>query len=422
MAINRNASVAIILEKRFPHKDGTFPVKLRVTHNRKQKYYSIGTSLSEEDYQKLFTEKPRKPIRELRDKILGEEKKALSIIEKLPDFDFQKFEKQILILKDDTNNIFHYYTEYIKLLTRDGRAGNSSSYECSQNSLKAFIKKDKFPFNEVTVDFLKSYEKWMLKESISPTGELLKGKSLTTVGIYLRSLRTLYNLAVRDGIVKAEFYPFGKGKYQIPAGRNVKKALTLSDIEKIFNYPTIPGTGEARAKDLWIMSYLCNGINIKDIARLKYKNIDGETIVFNRAKTEFTSRKNPKSIVAILTPIVGRIIDTWGTKSNDPDDYVFSILEKSITPKQELARIKQATKTINKYVKRVAKAAGIEKNVTTYTARHSYATVLKRAGVSTEFISESLGHSDLKTTESYLASFEDSVKKQHAAALTDFPK
>jgi site-specific recombinase XerD len=84
------------------------------------------------------------------------------------------------------------------------------------------------------------------------------------------------------------------------------------------------------------------------------------------------------------------------------------------------ATIDQTTKNINKYIRRVAKEAGVIKDVTTYTARHSFATVLKRAGVSTEFISESIGHSDLRTTENYLDSFEDDSKIENAKKLLAF--
>lgn len=423
MAINRTTTTAIVLETRFPRKDGTFPVKLRVTHNRKQKYYGLGISLSEEDYKKVFGDNPKGPHKTIRKNLLNEEERAINIIEKMEAFDFKKFENLILMKSDDTFDIFTYYNRYIKSLSADGRAGTSSSYVCSRNSLKEFIGKDKFHFNDVTVEFLKNYEKWMLKERILEVDgkeKIIKAKTLTSVGIYLRCLRNLFNMAIRDGHIKMEAYPFGKGRYQIPAGRNIKKALILSDIEKLYNYPAIPGTGEAKAKDLWVFSYLCNGANIKDIARLKYKNIDGETITFIRAKTEYTSRKNQKPIVAILTSEAGRILDAWGTKSKDPDDYVFPILTKDVTPEQELAKVRQATKTINKYIKRIAKSLKIEKNVTTYTARHSFSTVLKRSGAPIEFISESLGHSDLKTTENYLDSFEDSVKKQYASALTNF--
>ena len=86
------------------------------------------------------------------------------------------------------------------------------------------------------------------------------------------------------------------------------------------------------------------------------------------------------------------------------------------------AVIRQTTKNINKHIDDIAKALKITKRVTTYTARHSFATVLKRSGVSTEFISESIGHADLRTTENYLDSFEDDAKVENAKKLLDFGK
>jgi site-specific recombinase XerD len=109
-----------------------------------------------------------------------------------------------------------------------------------------------------------------------------------------------------------------------------------------------------------------------------------------------------------------------GKKPVHPDGYIFDILPGNITPERELALVRQAIKTINKYIDRTAREAGITQPVTTYTARHSFATVLKRSGAPVEFISESLGHSDLKTTENYLAAFEGSVKKEYAVKLTAF--
>jgi site-specific recombinase XerD len=120
------------------------------------------------------------------------------------------------------------------------------------------------------------------------------------------------------------------------------------------------------------------------------------------------------------TPEIDEIINRWGNKPAYSDAYVFPLLEPALTAEKERAKIQHATKTINKYIKRVAAAVGIEKNVSTYTARHSFSTVLKRAGAPIELISESLGHSNLKTTESYLDSFEDTIKQQYAARLTAF--
>ena len=246
-----------------------------------------------------------------------------------------------------------------------------------------------------------------------------EGNSLTTVGIYLRSLRALCNLAIEEGVLTQQDYPFGKRKYQVPGGQNVKKALPLEAIQKIFDYQPQTET-EAKNRDLWLFSYLCNGINVKDIARLKFRNIKDGKVTFIRAKTERTSKKNLKPIVAILTPEAKEIIKRWGNSPLSQEEYVFDILTYGVTPEREKALVQQATKNINKYIRKVASAVGIEKDITTYTARHSFSTILKRSGAPIEFISESLGHHDLKTTESYLDSFEDDVKKQYAGFLTNF--
>jgi len=133
-------------------------------------------------------------------------------------------------------------------------------------------------------DWLEKYQKAMELES----------KSLTTIGIYTRSLRTIFNIAIDEGI---ENYPFGKRKYQIPAPQNTKKALNKLELKLIFEYKPKARSWEELAHDIWMFSYLCNGANIKDICRLKNKNLNEKTITFVRAKTERTTIKNQKNIV-----------------------------------------------------------------------------------------------------------------------------
>ncbi|WP_319589260.1 site-specific integrase, partial [uncultured Draconibacterium sp.] len=267
----------------------------------------------------------------------------------------------------------------------------------------------KLNFWDVTPDWLKEYEKWMLDE----------GKSRTTVGIYLRSLRTILNNAIHDGNLDRESYPFGKRKYQIPAGNNKKKAFVISDIQKIVEY-TPANTFEEKARDMWLFSYLCNGVNVKDIARLKYKNISDNKIHFYRAKTERATRKDLSEITVVLLPEISAIIDKWGTKPIEPGNYIFGILDENDTPEQELFKVKSATKSINKFMKRIGENIGLPYKPTTYYARHSFATVLKRSGAPTEFIKESLGHKDMKTTENYLDSFEDEIKESFQKKLLNF--
>ncbi|MFD3000116.1 tyrosine-type recombinase/integrase [Pontibacter toksunensis] len=407
-------STSIILDTRRVLKDGKYPVKLRLTFQRKQKYYQAINdrgepyTYTESEFTKVRDSKSRGNHKDDNLSLIAIESRALSVIEKLPVFSFETFENKFLS-SNSKDDVFAAFRQQINQLSKEGRAGTASSYDCAYRSLLDFTDRKTLLFSSVTVDYLKSYEKWMIGV----------GKSITTVGIYLRALRAVYNDAIISGEANSELYPFGKRKYQIPAGRNIKKALPLNEIEKIFNYEPVHD-GEAKARDLFVFSYLCNGINVKDIARLKYGNINDNQIVFVRAKTERTSRQNLKPVVAFITPVAEQIIERWGNKPRENDSYVFPILIKGLTPEEELAKVRYATKAINKYIKRIASAVGIEKNVSTYTARHSFSTVMKRAGAPMEFISESLGHSNMKTTESYLDSFEDNVKRQYATQLTAF--
>jgi integrase/recombinase XerD len=430
-------TTAIILEKRKPRKKNNpkeetrYPVKLRITYKREQQYYTCrnktgeSIALSENDFNKIKGERPSKLYKNMAVYLNQLESQAVDIIEKImPVFTFSAFEKKYFTDIEDEADLFSGLKAMIKQLTSEGRISTASAYQCTYNSLEKYTGKTSLSYLDVDAAFLNKYEKWMLKEGKSSTGkkelEEKQGNSPTTVGIYLRNVRAMFNKAVNSGTLGKEYYPFGEAKYSIPGGKNIKKALTQSDVGLIANYPAIEGTQEQLYRDYWLFSYLCNGINIKDMALLKYGNIEGDVIVLKRAKTLREKKKDPRLITIIITKQIGRIIDTWGNKSHKRDDYIFPILKPDLTPQEEYAYIQQTTKMINKHIKKIAKDLQITQKVTTYTARHSFATVLKRSGASVEFISESLGHSNLATTENYLADFEIEEKKKWAEKLTDF--
>ena len=115
-----------------------------------------------------------------------------------------------------------------------------------------------------------------------------------------------------------------------------------------------------------------------------------------------------------------RIIDYWGNKDKSPENYIFPCMEHNVTPLRQVELCELFVQAINDWMAKIRKKLGIEKKVTTYVARHTFSTILKRSGVSTEFIQESLVHTSMKTTESYLDSFEKTIKKEYASRLTAF--
>ncbi len=221
-----------------------------------------------------------------------------------------------------------------------------------------------------------------------------------------------------DSPVRME-YPFSQhsldGKYKIPTGANIKKALSFDDIERLKTYRS-ETESEQRALDFWLFSYYYNGINMSDLCKLRFRNIVGDQIVFTRSKTA-RARKNPKIIQAYLHPEMRKIIEKWGTPNRLQDNYIFPILEYNSNPEREHQIVKQFTRWVNEYLHRISKNLGFEKNISTYHARHSFATVMKRKNVNIAFISDSLGHSSLKTTENYLAGFTDETIKDNSSLL-----
>lgn len=425
MKTTPTASTQIMLETRRKIRGEYHPVKLRITYQRDRKYYTVkgpdGKTLffeSVEAFNNAMTgEKPSKEIKELRLHIAGVEEKAMKIIKNISDFTFETFEAEYFS-KVDKGDVISRLRASAKRLREEGKISTAVGYECTANSLNAFTGKSKLNFKDVNVKFLKKYESWMTSER-KEEDKVIKPNSLTTVGIYLRNVRAIFNESKLPGIT----YPFGRAKhglYQIPKGRNVKKALTIAQVQEIAAYKCA-GTFETRSRDLWLFSYLANGINVKDIARLRYSDIisdgDGAKIRLIRAKTA-GSVEERQPIDIIITRPIGRIIDRWGTKS---DGFIFPILTPAMTAEDEYRAIQQAVQTINKNMKRICEDLKM-KPVTTYTARHSFATVLKRSGASVEFISESLGHTSKDTTQKYLKSFEDDEKKKWASILLPEPE
>lgn len=397
----------LVHDVRREKKSGKYPVKVRVTYERRSKYFETGISLSKEEYEKLSTKRISAELNKIKIDLDEAENKANQLVKEVKPFNFPVFEQRFKQKTYDSSFIETLFDEMIAKLRLQDRIGTADNYQRSINALKAF--KEGIRFEDVNDVFLYSFEKWMLD----------KGRSITTVGIYLRVLRAIFNEAICRKLISAEYYPFSKRRYLMPTGKNVKKALPLAEIGKIFHYE--PKTDqEAKAKAFWLFSYFANGMNMTDVANLKFKNISGDFINFERAKTIRSMRSNPKVISAYITDELKAIIKKWGNWDNSMDNYIFPILSPGLTSSQQRERIKDFIWRVNKALKCIAGEIGIEKTLTTYTARHSFSTVLKRSGASIEFISESLGHSSVKTTAFYLDSFEDDRKKEYSRSLMAF--
>ena len=327
-------------------------------------------------------------------------------------------------------------------MKKSDRVGNAELFDLSAKSLRRFVasfsdqerkeflniplsrrkstefrQPDTLRFEHLTTDFLTTYEQWMLHY-----GNVRKpgvGTSLTTIGIYLRHLRTVVNDAIETGVMSRNVYPFRRNGYIIPAGSNPKKALPKTDIDKLKAYVPLAGTMEQRSHDLWLFTYYCNGINLTDICHLSWSQVDLKAgkLNFVRQKTSRSRKQNQTQITAHLRPETLAIIERWATNDRTPGSFVFPFLTPDMDARRRKDVVKQITLITNRWTRKIAASLGIDGDVTTYAARHSFATVLLKSKASLAFISKSLGHTNLKTTESYLGSFDDEEAKQFLNAL-----
>jgi integrase len=413
-------------------KDDLCPVKLCITHMRVRRYYSIVKKiekaewlfLSESDIEKVTGESPRGKYRDISFEYQRIVNEAEILIKNLNKFSFNLFEESYLDKAQSWDNVFSAMWQHIQDLRSEGRFGYASSFESTLRSIKEFHTGKIFEFNprkdkvesrmndylngkplnfiDITPNWLKNYELSLQK----------KGKSRSTLGIYVRNIRVLFNLANKKHKVKAG-YPFTDHTPKKAKGRKI--SLTAQQISLIANYKT-DHPQELFYRDIFLFSFFGNGMNLSDIARLKYSNIlDGE-IVFVREKTKGEEEEEDKLHV-IINKNMQSFIETYGNKAIGFDSYIFPILKLEWNAERNYAEIKQLTKQVNKYVRRIATVVGIKEKISSYVARHSWATIAKNSGTSTEFISEALGHSSVIVTKKYLKSFEKSTREEHSEKM-----
>ena len=401
------ATAAVFIDKAHPRKDGTCAISIRVIHERISKLFPVKVYLKTTDFNEIISLKVPKKLQEHSIKINHRLKTALDIIKELDeDFTWDKFSDGFQSNRKSKVGLKELFEEQIISIKKYGSLKTAICYQTAFNSLEAFC--PELELKKINTTFLKDYEKSMLENN----------KSKTTIAIYLRALRTIINIAKDKGLIKPENYPFGKNKYQVPIGENEKLALFIGEIKLIKDFHFDNSQSE-KARDFWMFSYYCNGINMVDLCHLKYKDIKGDFMVFERKKTKNTNRKSI-TIKASICDEMRVIIDKYGNNDKAPENYIFPIIDKKDTQDVIVKKVGNFIKTINKYNKRLGVALKLKVELTTYVARHSFATILLRSGASLEFIQQALGHSSSVITGHYLGSFSNEFIQERMKALTRF--
>lgn len=412
-------NISIRLDNRRVKDNGKYPIKLRVYYRKIEKWYSLDTYLSNKEFDTIWINSGKKNLRgrnnEIRLKLQAIENRANEEAKQMTVFDFGKFETKLFRKSSDKNNVQYHFNLVIQKNIENDKIGTAESYKYTLNSLADFSENrkncpiEKLTFESINVDWLNDYEKFMIS----------KGRSYTTVSIYTRTLRVVFNNAIGVDDINKDIYPFGlknNNKYNIPRTKKVKKALNSLQLKTLFE-AEVANKNEEKAKAFWFFSYACNGMNLKDVALLKYSDIKDDKFEYYRAKT-FDKSSEKTTISIYLLEFTKGVIKKYGNKNKS--GFIFDILNIKDDSLTQYRKIKNFTRYINDHIKRIAKAKDLPSDLSTYWARHSFATNSIRKGASMELISEAFNHSSLSVTKHYFAGFEDKDMKDLADKLMDF--
>ena len=289
--------------------------------------------------------------------------------------------------------IAEYFHRTIAQLEAVGKIGSASKHKVTLSLLQQF-RSANIRFDEITVSYLRDFELFLMK----------KGNKSNSIATKFSVLKAVYNKALTDGIFTTPHNPFQQFKIGRLWTATRKRAIRKDEVQRLMRseLPTDNPFYMDFARDMFLFSYLSAGINFKDIATLRYCDINEDRIYYTRHKTS-------KEMTCHLSAQSKAIIEKYAKLDHTGEDYIFPILNRHIhkTDRQIYDRVHKVLKHVNKALHEWSRLLGLKVELTTYVARHTYATVLKRSGVNIAIISESLGHSDLSTTQIYLDSFEN---------------
>ncbi len=427
------ASVKIVRRKNKQRKDGTAPLAIRISKDYKTNYVFISQYVLEKDWNKdaglvkrshLNAKKLnnylRKRLTEANDLYLTSNV-AISTQqakEKLKGpggtqsfFEFaakrveRKFNKKVYSVAKSEMSILYNLSEFLskddtltleqsRLEIKKRRKKRISKARKNElhltDAIADFKKNKKLHFQDISDTFIKNYKVFCSSH--------LEHKTRTVTN-QLIFIRTLFNSAIKEGVVDATFYPFAGDNEKIKIGSSHKIGLISNEVERIESLKLEEQTSIWHTKNVWLTAFYFAGIRISDAVQLKWTEIkDGRLL--------YTMDKNEKPVSLKISEKATKILENYMSQKIENNGYVFPFL-KDVSPFDEedlFRKIRNATKLFNKYLKRIASMCEIDKNLSNHIARHTFGNI---AGdrIHPLMLQKLYRHSDLKTTLNYQANF-----------------
>lgn len=306
-----------------------------------------------------------------------------NIIKSFPDYSVEDILQSFHIHGKD-KFFLTFMDKQIGLLIKNGCLGTARNYLCARNSFASFLHNQDIAIHLMTEDFILEYDSWLKK----------RGITRNSLSFYMRILRSVYNKAATEMFFDPQNI---FKKVYTGIDRTRKRAVNENIIVRLNNLNLSEHKTLDYARDIFIFSFYTRGMAFVDVAYLKKSNIRNGFIQYIR-------RKTGQIINIRIESCMKKIIDHYKTSS----EYIFPI----ITSSDENIAYRQYQNSLsyyNKQLKKISDLLGLSSPLTSYTARHTWATAARNKNIPLSVISAGMGHTSEKTTQIYLASLDNSI-------------
>ena len=416
-------STTIHLElKKQPTSKGLYPIFIRITKDRKSKRIKTSISLRSPKHWNPDGERNNNWVRtsETSHKTWNEDLRkelnaAISVYADNKGASLSAL-KQTLKEKETSASFLDFAKEKVE----EGKAIQAictyRHYKTTLVFLEGYLKekgKEDITFDEITLSFLKGFEAYLA--NVENQREKGRKLDIVTRQNYLKKLRKLVNNAVEEGHLATSPFGKGAGRFSIKGKKeSTKEKLELDEITSIVALDLPERSALWDTRNAFLFSFYCAGIRVGDLLQLRWQNIQGGRLVYRMGK-------NGKERNLELVDEAQSILALYRKEDALPTDYIFPFLDSrtkwaiesekgrdtmDATLQQALFNnISSRTTILNRNLKKIAEKAGITKNVTFHTSRHTFANLAMKEGVESSKIQGLLAHSSLSTTEGYMGSF-----------------
>lgn len=385
------ATIKIVLRRK-QNKDGTFPLAIRITKDRKTSFIHLGKHVHEKDWdsssQRVKKSHPNSArLNHYLITQLAEANNTSLELETAKSYVSAKAVSQKIKPKTG-ETVFSQADLYLYNLKELGKYNIWNSQKSNVKRLKEFLKHD-IAFQDLTIPVLERFKAYVISKH--------KVSERTAIN-HLVTVRCIFSQAIREGVCDSKYYPFGKGKLKIKFPDSKKIGLSPEEVKAIEDAPLVGDANDAR--NLWLISFYFAGMRISDVFRLKWSD-------FQDGRLYYTMGKNRKTDSLKVSDKVTNILKQYEDIKDEETDLVFPhIRHANLNDKFDTEKkIKSKINVVDRLLRtEVAPTAKIKKPLTMHIARHTFGNI-SGDRIPVQMLQKLYRHSDIKTTIGYQASF-----------------